>query len=262
MPRRARHYVPAATSPTATASGGPTTPARPGPRSASTTRATWRASASTRRTPTWSTSRRWATSSGRTTSAASSARATAARPGRSVLFVDDRTRAASTSRWIRRTRASSTRASGASRRTPYSLESGGEGSARSGSRTDGGDTWTELTRQRRPARRARSASAASPCRPSNPERVCAIVEAEDGGVFRSRRRRARPGARSTTTANLRQRAWYYTRIYADPQDEDTVYVLNVGFHRSQGRRRDVRAHLASRTATTTTCGSTPTTRSA
>ena len=33
--------------------------------------------------------------------------------------------------------------------------------------------------------------------------------------------------------NLRQRAWYYTRIYADTQNEDIVYVLNVQFWRSK-----------------------------
>jgi len=33
--------------------------------------------------------------------------------------------------------------------------------------------------------------------------------------------------------SLRQRAWYYSRIYADPQDEDKVYVLNVNYHTSK-----------------------------
>lgn len=32
--------------------------------------------------------------------------------------------------------------------------------------------------------------------------------------------------------SLRQRAWYYTRIYADTKDENTVYVLNVSYHKS------------------------------
>jgi hypothetical protein len=29
-----------------------------------------------------------------------------------------------------------------------------------------------------------------------------------------------------------QRPWYYFRVYADTQKADTVYVLNVGFHKS------------------------------
>ena len=33
--------------------------------------------------------------------------------------------------------------------------------------------------------------------------------------------------------SLRQRAWYYTRIVADPKDEEQVYVLNVRFHKSK-----------------------------
>ena len=38
--------------------------------------------------------------------------------------------------------------------------------------------------------------------------------------------------RTNDQRNLRQRAWYYTRIYADPKNADTVYVLNTGFYRS------------------------------
>ena len=67
---------------------------------------------------------------------------------------------------------------------------------------------------------------------ANPNRVYAIVEAEEGGVFRSN-----DGGKTWTKANderkLRQRAWYYTHIYADPKNADVVYVLNVQFFRSQ-----------------------------
>ncbi|HEY0724605.1 MAG TPA: hypothetical protein VGD41_11560, partial [Pyrinomonadaceae bacterium] len=67
--------------------------------------------------------------------------------------------------------------------------------------------------------------------PANSDRIWAIVEAEDGGVFRSDN-----GGTTWTRINeerrLRQRAWYYTRIYADPKNVDTVYVLNTGFYRS------------------------------
>ena len=55
--------------------------------------------------------------------------------------------------------------------------------------------------------------------------------------------------------NLRQRAFYYTRIYADPKDKDTVYVLN-GVLQVHRRRQDLTQRSARRTATTTTCGST------
>ncbi len=95
----------------------------------------------------------------------------------------------------------------------------------------------------------------------NPDNVYAIVEAEDGGVFRSDN-----GGDSWRRVNddrdLRQRAWYYTRIYADPIDADVVYVLNVSFHRSKDGGKTFTRRSARRTATTTTCGSTRTTRCA
>ena len=67
---------------------------------------------------------------------------------------------------------------------------------------------------------------------SNPDNVYAIVEAQDGGVFRSKDA-GKTWVRTNDDRNLRQRAWYYSRIYADPADEESVYVLNVGFHRSK-----------------------------
>ncbi|MEZ4522383.1 MAG: hypothetical protein R3A46_12180 [Thermomicrobiales bacterium] len=66
-------------------------------------------------------------------------------------------------------------------------------------------------------------------------RVYAIVEAEDGAVFRSDDYGA-TWTRGSEDRNLRQRAWYYHHIYADPNDPDTVYVLNVNMWRSIGRQ--------------------------
>jgi photosystem II stability/assembly factor-like uncharacterized protein len=114
-------------------------------------------------------------------------------------------------------------------RTPYSLESGGPGSGILKS-TDGGDTWSDLTRN--PGLpKGLVGKVGIAVSPLNPERVWALVEAEDGGVFRSEN-----GGRSWTRVNedrrLRQRAWYYTRIYADTGSADTVYVLNTGFYKS------------------------------
>ncbi len=112
-------------------------------------------------------------------------------------------------------------------RKPWMFVSGGEGSGLYRSR-DGGDTWEKLERGFPSGLKGRIGVAVSPARPG---RVWAIVEAEDGGVFRSD-----DGGDSFRRVNaerkLRQRAWYYTHIYADPRDEDTVYVLNVGLYRS------------------------------
>src|SRR5690606_28605895 len=62
-------------------------------------------------------------------------------------------------------------------------------------------------------------------------RVYAIIEADSGGVFVSDDAGA-TWTRVSDDRRLRQRAFYYTRIYADPQDRETVYVLNVQFFRS------------------------------
>jgi photosystem II stability/assembly factor-like uncharacterized protein len=114
-------------------------------------------------------------------------------------------------------------------RTPYSLESGGPGGGVFKS-TDGGDTWTEITRN--PGMpRGIVGKVGITVSPVNPERVWAIIEAEDGGVFRSDNA-GRTWTKVNEQRNLRQRAWYYTRIYADPQNADSVYVLNTGFYKS------------------------------
>jgi photosystem II stability/assembly factor-like uncharacterized protein len=115
-------------------------------------------------------------------------------------------------------------------RTPYSLESGGEGSSLWKS-TDGGDSWTELTGNEGLPEGTWGISGIT-VSPSNPLNLYAIVEAEKGGVFRSTDA-GETWAQVNDERKLRQRAWYYTRIYADPADEDSVYVLNVRFHRSK-----------------------------
>src|SRR5437868_4515255 len=103
-------------------------------------------------------------------------------------------------------------------RTPYSLESGGPGSGIYKS-TDAGDTWTELTRNQG-LPKGTIGNIGIAVSPVNPERVWAIVEADEGGVFRSDNG-GKTWARVNEQRNLRPRAWYYTRIYADPVNVDT-----------------------------------------
>jgi photosystem II stability/assembly factor-like uncharacterized protein len=67
---------------------------------------------------------------------------------------------------------------------------------------------------------------------ANSDRVYAIIESEEGGVFTSRDAGA-TWERVSEDRNLRQRAFYYTRINADPEVEERVYVLNVQFWRSE-----------------------------
>jgi photosystem II stability/assembly factor-like uncharacterized protein len=116
------------------------------------------------------------------------------------------------------------------RRTPYSLESGGEGSGLYKC-TDGGDTWESLSDNEGFPTGTLGIIGVT-VSPSNNQNVYAIVEAEDGGVFRSRDG-GKTWAQTSDDRNLRQRAWYYTRINADPADEESVYVLNVRFHNSR-----------------------------
>jgi photosystem II stability/assembly factor-like uncharacterized protein len=143
------------------------------------------------------------------------------------------------------------------KRTPYSLESGGPGSGLWKS-VDSGDTWTPILQSAesgaRSAEKKVKSGESSALRtprsalgdglpkgtvgiigiavsPVNSERVWAIVEAEDGGVFRSDNA-GRTWTKINDDRNLRQRAWYYTRIYAHPKNVDEVFVVNVQFHKS------------------------------
>jgi photosystem II stability/assembly factor-like uncharacterized protein len=114
-------------------------------------------------------------------------------------------------------------------RKPWTLESGGPGSGLLKS-TDGGETWADLTRNDGLPKKMVGKVGVT-VSPVNPERVWAIIEAEDGGVFRSDNG-GRSWIKVNEQRNLRQRAWYYTRIYADTQNVDSVYVLNVAFYKS------------------------------
>ena len=116
------------------------------------------------------------------------------------------------------------------RRTPYSLESGGEGSALWKS-TDGGDTWTNISVHEGLPKGIWGISGVT-VSPVNSDRVWAIIENKDGGVYRSDDA-GKTWKKMNSDRSLRQRAWYYTRIYADTQDEDRVYVMNVRYHRSK-----------------------------
>ena len=115
-------------------------------------------------------------------------------------------------------------------RTPYSLSSGGDGSALWKS-TDNGETWKEISKNEGFPKDTLGIIGVT-VSPVNSDRVWAIVEnKEKGGLYRSD-----DGGTKWTQVNkerkLRQRAWYYTRVYADTEDADKVYVLNVRYHQS------------------------------
>ena len=112
------------------------------------------------------------------------------------------------------------------KRNGYRMDSGGPDSKLYKS-TDGGDSWTDISNY--------------PGLPSGPwgivgitvspldsNRVWAIIEAVDGGVFRSDDA-GKTWKKINENRALRQRAWYYSRIYADTQNKDKVYVMNVSY---------------------------------
>ena len=127
------------------------------------------------------------------------------------------------------------------RRTPYSLESGGDGSGLYKS-TDGGETWKEITGNKGLPSGTWGISGVAVSHVDG-DRVFALIENENGGVYRSD-----DGGETWTKTNdsraLRQRAWYYTRIYTDTKDHDALYVVNVRYHKSTDGGKSFSPHVA------------------
>ena len=96
--------------------------------------------------------------------------------------------------------------------------------------TDAGETWTDLS-QNPGMPKGPLGKIGVTVSPADSNRVWAIVEANEGGVFRSDDA-GKTWERTNDERKLRQRAFYYSRIYADPLDRETVYGLNVDFWKS------------------------------
>jgi photosystem II stability/assembly factor-like uncharacterized protein len=112
------------------------------------------------------------------------------------------------------------------KRNGYRMDSGGPDS-KMFKTTDGGDTWTDISTQ--------SGLPGFPwgivgitVSPMDSNRVWALIEAENGGLFRSDDA-GKTWKKINENRALRQRAWYYTRIYADTQNVDKLYVMNVSY---------------------------------
>jgi len=111
-------------------------------------------------------------------------------------------------------------------RTPWMVRSGGAGSGIWKS-VNGGESWTRLT-DGLPKLMGKIGVSVSP---ANPDRVYAIVEAENGGMYRSddagKTWRLLSGDRLIQT-----RSWYYMKITADPKNADVVWITNAPLMKS------------------------------
>ncbi len=127
-------------------------------------------------------------------------------------------------------------------RSPYSLSSGGDGSALWKS-TDSGETWVEISKNKGFPEGTLGIIGVT-VSPIDNQRIWAMVENKDkGGLYRSD-----DGGENWELINserkLRQRAWYYTRLYADTENVNQVYVLNVKYHKSTDGGKTFTTHNA------------------
>jgi photosystem II stability/assembly factor-like uncharacterized protein len=124
-------------------------------------------------------------------------------------------------------------------RKEYQMSSGGPGSGLFKS-TDGGETWTEITRAPGLPQQGVVGKIGVSVSGANSNRVYALVEHENGGLFLSD-----DAGASWTLVNdnraIRQRAFYYTHVFADEHDPDVVYIQNVTFFRSEDGGRTTRS---------------------
>ena len=113
-------------------------------------------------------------------------------------------------------------------RQPWNFSSGGPGSGLYRS-ADGGVTWKQLTGNGLPGGVLGRIDVAVSGADAN--RIYAMIEARDGGLFRSDDGGGH-WRKINNDGRLSQRAWYFSKIYADPKRADTLYALNTGLFRS------------------------------
>lgn len=146
---------------------------------------------------------------------------------RKVLFVDENTGASSLNMDMKNPRILYA-ATWQHRRLPWKVESGGPGCSIWKS-SDGGETWNKIN-EGLPKEMGKIGVSVSR---ANPNRVFAIVEAEKSkaGLYRSDDG-GKKWTMLSTDQTITSRSWYYMEVFADPKNEDIVYVLNAPMMRS------------------------------
>ena len=125
-------------------------------------------------------------------------------------------------------------------RVSHGMSSGGPGSGMFKS-TDGGDHWTEISRNPGLPKGVLG-KIGMVVSPVDSNRVYAQIEADDGGTFVSDDAGA-TWKKVNENHDVRQRAFYYTRLYADPKAKDTIYAPNFGLMKSTDGGKNWNAEL-------------------
>ncbi|MBL7766585.1 MAG: hypothetical protein JNJ58_10855 [Chitinophagaceae bacterium] len=115
------------------------------------------------------------------------------------------------------------------KRTPYSFESGGEGSALWKS-IDGGEHWQNISRNKGLPKDTLGIIGLTIC-PSNTDKIYAIIESKTGGLFVSTDA-GETWTKKNDESKIRQRAWYFSKLNVDPKNENIMYVCNVELYKS------------------------------
>lgn len=114
-------------------------------------------------------------------------------------------------------------------RTPWSMSSGGKQSGLYKT-TDGGNSWKNIS-QNEGLPKGILGKICIAVSPVNSERVFAMIENKNGGLFRSDNA-GETWVKITEEKSIRQRPWYFSGVYCHPKNIDIVYVLNVAYHKS------------------------------